>query len=82
MVALLFVLFLGTPLSLFLWEHVSLLQKIQFPWRLLGLLSLLGSVIVAISFDKVREIFRSNLRPLGILAVGFILAGVVFTLPR
>jgi hypothetical protein len=74
-----FVLFLGTPLSLFLWEHISILQKIQFPWRLLGLLSLIGAVFVAISFDDVREIFRSKLRPVGILAVGFIIAGCVFT---
>lgn len=71
--------FLGTPASNILWEHIGLLQRIQFPWRLLGLLSLAGSMFVAASFEDLARIFNTKRRPLGILAVGLIAAGAVFT---
>lgn len=34
------VLIFMTPTSTYLWEHVSLIQQLQFPWRFLGVLSL------------------------------------------
>lgn len=74
-----FAVFIGTPASNFLWEHIGVLQKIQFPWRLLGLLSLIGSVFVAVAFDEFGRVFAGKLRPLGIITIGLVFAGGVFT---
>ena len=75
----LFVVIGGTPVSAPLWEHVGALQKIQFPWRLLGLLSLAGSLMIAALVEELPQLFRTSLRPAGILAVGLIAAGTAFT---
>lgn len=42
---ILLLLFLTLPLSQFLWESVALVSFIQFPWRLLGSISLLLAVL-------------------------------------
>ena len=73
---------LGTPITTPLWENVGPLQKIQFPWRLLGLLSLAGALITGAFFEEIQDLFRAHLRPVGIIAVGLIAAGVVFTLAQ
>ncbi len=72
-------IFFSTPLSTWLWEHLELLRKIQFPWRILGLISLAGSVLIAGGIDQLSVIFITRLRPFGIVAAGLIIAGVVFT---
>ena len=72
-------LFLSTPLSVWLWEHVDLLAKIQFPWRFLGLMSLAGSVLIAGCVDQLSSVFQTKLRPLGLIVVGLLVAGMVFT---
>ena len=38
---------LMTPISRALWEHVSLLHKVQFPWRLLSLIAILQVLCAA-----------------------------------
>ncbi len=42
-------LFIMQPVSLFLWERISLLRQFQFPWRFLGITTLTTS-IMALSF--------------------------------
>jgi hypothetical protein len=71
--------FLATPLSLPLWNNLPGLERIQFPWRFLGLLSLTGSVLFAASFDDFIAAFRTKLRPLALIAAGLVLAGFAFT---
>lgn len=49
-----------TDVSLFMWQSISLLQKFQFPWRLLTIIVLLSSIIggYAVSFmDKKRQLY-------------------------
>ena len=49
-------LFIMTGPSQFFWQHISLLQKFQFPWRFLSVsvaaTSLLGGIVVAVSGKK------------------------------
>ena len=71
--------FISTALSSLLWENVSILQKIQFPWRFLGLISLAGSIVIAAGVDEIGGVFATKLRPLGLIAVGLVLAGLAFT---
>lgn len=46
---LLFLIFLNTPTSIWIWENVPLIGFTQFPWRLLGLASLLLALMTGIS---------------------------------
>jgi hypothetical protein len=71
--------FFATPLSLPLWNNLPVLEKIQFPWRFLGLISLAGSILVAASSDDVVAAFRTKFRPLALIATGLIIAGFAFT---
>ena len=79
MVVLVVGIFLSTPLSILLWKNIGTLAKIQFPWRFLGLISLAGSVLIAACVDELPTMFRTKLRPVGLVAVGLIIAGFVFT---
>ncbi len=71
--------FISTPVSMLLWENIGFLEKIQFPWRFLGLISLVGSVLIGGCIDNLAAIFKTRLRPMGLIAVGLIIAGIVFT---
>lgn len=70
---------ISTPLGSPLWSTVESLQRIQFPWRFLGLISLAGSLLIAASLDELPALFRTKLRPVGLIAVGMIVAGTAFT---
>ncbi|MEO6334088.1 MAG: 6-pyruvoyl-tetrahydropterin synthase-related protein [Pyrinomonadaceae bacterium] len=74
-----FAIVVATPLSLWIWESFEPLRKIQFPWRFLGLISLAGSFLIAAGLDELPSIFKTKLRPVGLIASGLIIAGVVFT---
>jgi len=54
--------FMATPLSRPVWAIVPKLSEIQFPWRWLSVVSLMGSLLVAASIPKWREQFE-KLRP-------------------
>jgi hypothetical protein len=62
-----------------IWERVVFLQYIQFPWRWLGVVTLMGMFLLAAAQTSIAGSFSTKLRPVGILAVGLILAAVVFT---
>jgi len=55
MTASAFSLFLMTDLSLLLWEHISLLRKVQFPWRASGILDIAIVIIFALYLKKIRQ---------------------------
>jgi uncharacterized membrane protein len=71
--------FFASPLSLPVWERVVFLQYIQFPWRWLAVITLMGTFLFAAAQTYIAGSFSTKLRPLGVLAVGLILAAVVFT---
>ncbi len=78
-ILLAFAVFIATPLSVPIWENFSYLQKVQFPWRWLAIISLCGTILAVSGFEHLASAFRSRMRPLVLLAVGFMIAGVVFT---
>jgi hypothetical protein len=49
-----------TPLSALIWDNFPLLQKVQFPWRWLGVISLTASVLAAVGLvsaaDELKEV--------------------------
>lgn len=71
--------FFATPPSVLLWSNFGFLERIQFPWRFLGLMSLVGSVLIAGGIDALPQLFKTKLRWVGLLAVGLSIAGLVFT---
>jgi hypothetical protein len=51
-------IFLMTSSSLFIWEHISLLQKFQFPWRLLVCTTFLGAITGAVVVNDIGKKHR------------------------
>jgi hypothetical protein len=72
-------LFMTTPASLPIWDHFTLLQKTQFPWRWLAIISMSGAVISGLGFESLSNFFVPQKRPTAILIGGLVLAGTVFT---
>lgn len=52
-------LFLMTPASGFIWENISLMQKFQFPWRLLSITIFMASVLGALSYGLVKKQYQA-----------------------
>ncbi len=67
----------ATALSRSLWAVIPKLSEVQFPWRWLSITSLAGSLVVAASLAKWKEIFRAHVRPRN-LAVAFVFALSLF----
>ena len=61
LIPLLFCLFLTISPSKFIWEHIPLLQQLQYPWRLLGLsvliVSFLGPLVYVQISPKLKFLF-------------------------
>ncbi len=70
-----FILFLLTPLSLFVWKWVTPMSYIQFPWRLLSILiliiSFLAGFVVSREVIKNKQISVFIALVLIILSIGF-----------
>lgn len=80
--ALAFSIFMTTPLSALVWENFSFLQKTQFPFRWLVVVSVCAPIFVAAGFEPAVEFFRDKRRPAAILAAGLLFAGLIFTPTR
>ncbi len=65
--------FLMLPYSNFIWEKLTILQKLQFPWRFLSITTFCTSVIGAILIDKI------NLKSKNILAAIIIILSIIPT---
>ncbi len=52
--ALIFI-FLDLPVSNFFWEKATILQAIQFPWRILGITVFITSALAAFLLSKIRS---------------------------
>ena len=75
-------LFFATPLSFPVWSNVDLLQKVQFPWRWMTIISLAASILIASGFDHIKGLFAGRLRPLAIIAFGLLITGLSFTVAQ
>jgi hypothetical protein len=65
--------FMATGLSKPVWAVVPKLSEVQFPWRWLSVVSLMGALLFAGSIPRWKEQFRGKLRPRD-LAVGLAFA--------
>lgn len=72
----LFTFFLLTSSSFFLWQKISLLQKFQFPWRLLSLPVFFASLLGASLFSVIKAPPKQNF-----LLIILCLLAVLSTLP-
>lgn len=62
-------LLMTTEISRPLWFAIPKLREVQFPWRWLAITSLFGSVLIAASLPKWKEIWRNKIRPLHLVPV-------------
>ena len=66
---------MATALSRPVWAVVPKLSEVQFPWRWLAITSLAGSLMVAASLPKWKEIFPAKMRPRDLaVALAFVLS--------
>jgi hypothetical protein len=72
-------LFLTTFASLPVWESVSLLQKVQFPWRWLAIVSLCGVIFNAAVFERLAAVYRTEKRWLAVLVFGLMFPAFCLT---
>lgn len=76
----LFSLLMTTPLTRPLWNVLTPLQHVQFPWRWLTICSLAGSLALASTIPSWSKMPFGKMRPLALLAVGTILTSLAFSL--
>ena len=80
----LFTIFMASQFSSLIWENLSILQKIQFPWRWLTAASLTAAVLAPFGILRITDSLKSKNRKLialplvGVLA-SFLLAGIFIT---
>lgn len=79
LVVLVLSVFLSCFLSAPVWENIPFLQKIQFPWRWLAIISLCGVIFNAAAFEIVLKFLDTEKRWLAFLTFGLILTGFAFT---
>lgn len=75
----LFTVFMTTSLSGFLWDNLSLMQKIQFPWRWMSLVNTFGTILISIGIIKSSEVLKHSKNILLPLGLGFVMLLFVFT---
>jgi hypothetical protein len=71
--------FMTTGLSQFVWDNVGIIQKVQFPWRWLTLVSMFGSIFAAAGITKLAESLKTGPNVLLTLGLGLALIIFVFT---
>jgi len=71
--------FMTSPLSEQVWANVSFLQKVQFPWRWLAVLSGVGSVFASIGLFKVSDALKNSRSIVLPIAIGSMIIVYVFT---
>jgi uncharacterized membrane protein len=76
---LLLAVFMTTPLSTPLWHYLAFLQKVQFPWRWMAIISLCGAVFASIGISGMAEAMKAGKSILLPVSLGCILLIFVFT---
>jgi uncharacterized membrane protein len=79
-IVLFFSIFMATYLSIFVWNSVSILQKVQFPWRWLSVISLAGIPLAAAGWKYCVEWLKDERRRrYALIVIGTLLFGASFT---
>lgn len=77
-----FTIFIISPLSSFVWNNFGVLQKVQFPWRWLSILTLCAVVFAAGGFQFALEFAKTNKRPLFLILCGCLFVSIAFTVSQ
>lgn len=72
--------FLATPFSRFIWDRLTFLQEVQFPWRWLTVVCITASILSASRLDQLIEWFRGKKRPFALIICGCIFAVLTFSI--
>ncbi|HEV7643898.1 MAG TPA: 6-pyruvoyl-tetrahydropterin synthase-related protein [Pyrinomonadaceae bacterium] len=79
-IVLAFSIFMATYLSIFVWDNVAILQKVQFPWRWLSVISLAGIPLAAAGWKYCAQWLKDErLRRYALIVVGILLFSTSFT---
>ncbi len=78
-IAFVVTIFFATPLSRIVWDNFSMLQKVQFPWRWLSILSVISVISFASGFERFLELAKQKNRAKFYILAGFILFYFMFT---
>lgn len=71
--ALIYAWFLMTYPSIFLWDNISILQKVQFPWRVGIVIDLCVATLFAVWLEHIltdRRLFKATLAATALLMIG------------
>lgn len=71
-------IFMATPLSAPLWKWLSFVQRVQFPWRWLAVVSLAGSVFAAYGIMRAAESMKRSSDTLLTASLGIVLLVFLF----
>ncbi len=74
-----FAVFMTTPISGFVWNNAAFLQKVQFPWRWLALVSAFGAIFGSIGIIKASDAMKTGRNPLIPITLGMTLVVFFFT---
>jgi 6-pyruvoyl-tetrahydropterin synthase related domain len=73
-------LFMTTQLSGIVWDKISVLQKVQFPWRWLAVITAFGAVFASMGIDRAATLMKSDRRRIFVpIGLGAILVLYIFT---
>ncbi len=67
-----FSLFLMTSASLFIWQKITLLQKFQFPWRLLSVVTFITATMGALVVSQIPQKYKKMVIPVFLILLVFL----------
>lgn len=80
LILLAFCLVMATQLTLPVWNLIKPLQETQFPWRWLGIVSIVGALLAGASLPAWFQVARTKMRPLFLIAMAGMLVSLTFSL--
>lgn len=70
---------MSTPVSSVVWDHFDMLQKVQFPWRWLSIVTASGAVFAAVGIKRAAEMLTSGKHHAVAAGIASVLIVFVFT---
>ena len=74
-----FGLFLATPLSMPIWNNITILQRVQFPFRLLSLIGVGAAIIAAAGAYRIKHGMSRGSRALAVSLFGLLAITIAFS---